>query len=98
MEKLPSAARRPLTALAWLGVAALYGVLAVADLSHARDRARREVADPAGARLGDLRLRDGRHGDARGAGAVLGLARVADAADEPAASADAPPHVPQAHW
>ena len=29
MEKLPFAARRPLTVLAWLGVAALYGVLAV---------------------------------------------------------------------
>jgi tripartite ATP-independent transporter DctP family solute receptor len=49
-------------------------------LPHARDRARREVADPAAAGLDHLRLRDGRHGAARGAGAAVGVACLACAA------------------
>jgi len=95
MEKLPFAARRPLTALSWLGVAALYAVLAVQTfrmLEVVHDEKSPILQVPGSVTYacvmgGMLML------------AVLALfsaRRVWGTNEEPAASAE--PHVPQAHW
>jgi TRAP-type C4-dicarboxylate transport system permease small subunit len=95
IEKLPFAARRPLTALSWLGVAALYAVLAVQTfrmLEVVHDEKSPILQVPGSVTYacvmgGMLML------------AVLALfsaRRVWSTSEEPAASAE--PHVPQAHW
>jgi TRAP-type C4-dicarboxylate transport system permease small subunit len=95
MEKLPFAARRPLTALAWLGVTALYAVLAVQTfrmLEVVHDEKSPILQVPGSVTyacvMGGMVML-----------AVLALFsawRVWQTSDEPAASAE--PHVPQAHW
>ena len=54
-------------------------------LEHARHRGRREVAHPAGARIGDLRLRHGRHGHAGRARPGVGPGAVAGPRHSPVA-------------
>ena len=83
--------------LAWLGVAALYAVLAVQTfrmLEVVHDEKSPILQIPGSVTYGCVM---GGMAHARGAGAVLGVARVAD---ERAAGRErrAPPHVPQAHW
>jgi len=97
MERLPFAARRPFTALAWLGVAALYGVLAVQTfrmLEVVHDEKSPILQVPGSVTyacvMGGMAML-----------AVLALFsawRAWQTSDEPAPSADAPPHMPQAHW
>jgi TRAP-type C4-dicarboxylate transport system permease small subunit len=98
MEKLPFAARRPLTALAWLGVTALYAVLAVQTfrmLEVVHDEKSPILQVPGSVTyacvMGGMAML-----------AVLALFsawRVWQTSEEPAAEgADAPPHLPQAHW
>ena len=95
MEKLPFAARRPLAALSWLGVAALYGVLAVQTfrmLEVVHDEKSPILQVPGSVTyacvMGGMVML-----------AVLALFsawRVWQISEEPAPSAE--PHVPQAHW
>ncbi len=98
MEKLPFAARRPLTALAWLGVAALYAVLSVATfrmLEIVQDEKSPILQVPGSVTyacvMGGMAML-----------AVLALFsawRVWQTHEQPLAErVDAPPHVPQAHW
>jgi TRAP-type C4-dicarboxylate transport system permease small subunit len=98
MEKLPFAARRPLTALSWLGVTALYAVLSVATfrmLEVVHDEKSPILQVPGSVTyacvMGGMAML-----------AVLALFsawRVWQTSEEPAAEgADAPPHLPQAHW
>lgn len=97
MDKLPFAARRPLAALAWLGVAALYAVLSVAtfrmlDVVHDEKSPILQVPGSvtyACVMGGMLML------------ALLALFsawRVWQTSEQTAESVDAPPHLPQAHW
>jgi len=96
MEKLPFAARRPLTVLAWLGVAALYAVLTVQTfrmLEVVHDEKSPILQIPGsvtyGCVMGGMAML-----------AVLALFsawRVWQTSEQPAAS-DELPHVPQAHW
>ena len=79
MEAVPPGVRRVVGVVGWLVVAGLYATLVEGDLQHVGDRARRDLADPARPRFGDLRLRDGRHGDAGAAGAAIGVAGLASA-------------------
>jgi TRAP-type C4-dicarboxylate transport system permease small subunit len=95
MEKLPFAARRPLATLAWLGVAVLYGVLAVAtfrmlEIVHDEKSPILQVPGSVtyGCVMGGMAML-----------AVLALFsawRAWQTSDEPALAAE--PHVPQAHW
>ena len=95
IEKLPFAARRPLTALSWLGVAVLYAVLAVQTfrmLEVVHDEKSPILQIPGsvtyGCVMGGMAML-----------AVLALFsawRVWNTSDEPTLSAE--PHVPQAHW
>ena len=95
MEKLPFAARRQVTALGWLGVAALYGVLSVATfrmLEIVHDEKSPILQIPGSVTyacvMGGMAML-----------AVLALFsawRVWQTSDEPAVSAE--PQVPQAHW
>jgi TRAP-type transport system small permease protein len=96
MEKLPAAVRRIVATLGWLGVAALYGVLAVATF-----RMLEIVHDEKSSILhlpGSIT-----YGCVMGGMALLALLALRSAwhvwatAEEPAA-AGAEPHVPQAHW
>jgi len=97
MEKLPFAARRPLTVLAWLGVAVLYAVLAVQTfrmLEVVHDEKSPILQIPGsvtyGCVMGGMAML-----------AVLALFsawRVWQTHEQPAESVDAPPHMPQAHW
>jgi TRAP-type C4-dicarboxylate transport system permease small subunit len=96
MEKLPFAARRPLATLAWLGVAVLYGVLAVAtfrmlEIVHDEKSPILQVPGSVtyGCVMGGMAML-----------AVLALFsawRAWQTSEEPALAA-AEPHVPQAHW
>jgi hypothetical protein len=73
----------------------LYATLA-GHLAHARDRARREVAHPAAARLGHLRLRDGGHG---AAGRCWRCSRPgAPGTVRPRGPPGGEPAVPGPHW
>jgi TRAP-type C4-dicarboxylate transport system permease small subunit len=95
MEKLPFAARRPLATLAWLGVAVLYGVLAVAtfrmlEIVHDEKSPILQVPGSVtyGCVMGGMAML-----------AVLALFsawRAWQTSEEPALAAE--PHVPQAHW
>lgn len=96
MEKLPFAARRPLAALSWLGVAALYGVLGVATfrmLEIVHDEKSPILQVPGSVTYGCV----------MGGMAMLGVLalfsawRVWQVGEQPAAG-DELPHVPQAHW
>jgi TRAP-type C4-dicarboxylate transport system permease small subunit len=96
MEKLPFAARRPLATLAWLGVAVLYGVLAVATfrmLEIVHDEKSPILQLPGsityGCVMGGLALL-----------AVLALQSAWGAwhATPAELPADAEPPVPAAHW
>ncbi len=82
--------------LAWLVVAALYAVLAVQTfrmLEVVHDEKSPILQIPGSVTYGCVM---GGMAHARGAGAALGLARVAD---QPSSRAErGEPHVPQAHW
>jgi len=97
MEKLPFTVRRPLTAGAWLGVAALYGVLSVATfrmLEVVHDEKSPILQVPGSVTYGCV----------MGGMAMLAVLAVFSAwrawqtQEQPAESPDAPPHMPQAHW
>lgn len=96
MEKLPFAARRPVTALAWLGVAALYAVLSVATfrmLEIVHDEKTPILHVPGSVTYGCVM------------GGMLMLAVLAlfsawrawQTSEPPTAGVDAP-QVPQPHW
>lgn len=96
MDKLPFAARRPLTALSWLGVAALYAVLTVATfrmLEIVHDEKSPILQIPGSVTYACV----------MGGMAMLALLalfsawRVWQVSEQPAASLDSP-QVPQAHW
>ena len=97
MAKLPFATRRPLAALAWLGVAALYAVLSVATfrmLEIVHDEKSPILQLP-----GSLT-----YGCVMGGMVLLALLALQSAWNAwqaravPAAQDDAEPHVPAAHW
>lgn len=95
MEKLPYAIRRPLAALAWLGVTALYGVLSVATfrmLEIVHDEKSPILQVPGSVTYACV----------MGGMAMLALLalfsawRAWNTREDPTASAE--PQMPQAHW
>ena len=97
MEKLPFAARRPVTVLAWLGVAVLYAVLGVQTfrmLEIVHDEKSPILQIPGSVTYGCV----------MGGMAMLAVLALFSAwhawqtSEQPAESIDAPPHMPQAHW
>lgn len=95
VAKLPFATRRPLAALAWLGVAALYGVLSVATfrmLEIVHDEKSPILQVPGSVTyacvMGGMAM--------LAVLALLSAWRAWQTSDEPADSAEL--HVPQAHW
>lgn len=96
MEKLPFAARRTLSALSWLGVAALYGVLTVATfrmLDVVHDEKSPILQIPGSVTYACVMV-----GMAMLALLALFSAwRVWQVSEQPAASAESP-QMPQAHW
>jgi len=96
MEKLPFTARRPLAALSWLGVAALYAVLTLQTfrmLEIVHDEKSPILQIPGSVTYACV----------MGGMAMLALLalfsawRVWQISEQPAASAESP-QVPQAHW
>lgn len=97
MEKLPFHVRRPLSALAWVGVTALYAVLTVATfrmLEIVHDEKSPILQIPGsvtyGCVMGGMAML-----------AVLALfsaVRAWQTSEQPVDNPDAPPHMPQAHW
>jgi len=96
MEKLPFAARRPLAALSWLGVAALYAVLTLQTfrmLEIVHDEKSPILQIPGSVTYACV----------MGGMAMLALLalfsawRVWQISEQPAASVESP-QVPQAHW
>jgi len=97
MEKLPFALRRPVTALAWVGVAALYGVLGVAtfrmlEIVHDEKSPILQVPGSVtyGCVMGGMAM--------LGVLALFSALRAWQTSEQPVESVDAPPHMPQAHW
>lgn len=97
MEKLPFALRRLVTALAWIGVAALYGVLSIATfrmLEIVHDEKSPILQIPGsvtyGCVMGGMAM--------LGVLALFSAVRAWQTSPQPVESADAPPHMPQAHW
>jgi len=96
MEKLPFPARRPLTVLSWLGVAALYSVLSVQTfrmLEVVHDEKSPILQVPGSVTyacvMGGMAM--------LALLALLSAWRASQTSEEAATSADIP-HVPQAHW
>jgi TRAP-type C4-dicarboxylate transport system permease small subunit len=97
MEKLPFHLRRPLSALAWVGVTVLYAVLTVATfrmLEIVHDEKSPILQIPGsvtyGCVMGGMAM--------LAVLALLSAWRAWQTSEQPAESADAPPHMPQAHW
>lgn len=97
MEKLPFNVRRPLTALAWLGVAALYAVLSVATfrmLEVVHDEKSPILQVPGSVTyacvMGGMVM--------LAVLALLSARRAWQTHEQPLESPDATPHMPQAHW
>jgi len=97
MEKLPFATRRPLTALSWIGVAALYAVLSVQtfrmlEIVHDEKSPILQVPGSVtyGCVMGGMAM--------LAVLALLSAWRAWQASEQGTTSADDIPHVPQAHW
>jgi TRAP-type C4-dicarboxylate transport system permease small subunit len=94
MEKLPFGARRPITSLAWLGVAALYGILTVAtfqmlDIVHDEKSPILHVPGSVtyGCVMGGMAML-----------AVLAVLSAWRAWTTTEDAAESEPHIPEAHW